>query len=241
MSDVPPPLDSELMELLRDEDSAPPGARPRARARLAAVPGVLAAASPRGATSHGASAGSANGVSAVSSALGLKGVAAVAFVLGGAAGAGLHAAVAKPPEPRVVYLTAPAPNAESPPPRGSTASTSAPRSESTSLAREAPPFIPTPVDLSPRTSQLTVERSLLDDVRAALVRGDANAALEGLRVSRQKFAHPILAEERDALGVEALVSAGRYPEARAAAAQFNERFPKSLFSGSVEGAMGSIP
>jgi len=174
----------------------------------------------------------------------MKGVAVIAFALGGAAGAGLHAAMVTPAAPSVVYVSAPGTSTASPLAGAIPAPTSVPSSETTTASAGVPetlPPVPSAADSSPRTSQLTVERSLLDDVRAALVRGDANAALEELRASRQKFAHPILAEERDALGAEALVAAGRYAEARTAAAEFKERFPNSLFSGAVEGAIHSIP
>jgi outer membrane protein assembly factor BamD (BamD/ComL family) len=92
-----------------------------------------------------------------------------------------------------------------------------------------------------RVSQLTGERSLLDEVRASLVQGDASHALDRLRASRREFPHPILAEERDALTVEALVGARHYDEARAAADAFHEHFPRSLFSGAIDTALRSIP
>jgi hypothetical protein len=120
---------------------------------------------------------------------------------------------------------------------------SASSAASAATAARAPGSAPQVVPPAPvsHISQLTDERALLDGVRASLVQGDPNGALDQLRASRREFPRAILGEERDALAVEALVSARRYQEARAAAGAFREHFPDSLFSGTVEGAVRSIP
>jgi outer membrane protein assembly factor BamD (BamD/ComL family) len=82
---------------------------------------------------------------------------------------------------------------------------------------------------------------LLDEARAALVQGDASRALERLDQHQTHFPDGLLAEERDAMQVQALVRAERYDEARARAATFRARSPSSLFLSTVESAIGSIP
>jgi hypothetical protein len=50
-----------------------------------------------------------------------------------------------------------------------------------------------------------------------------------------------LAEEREALRIRALAAAGRSHDARARAAAFRARFPRSLFLPVVDQVLGSIP
>ncbi|HEY6461482.1 MAG TPA: hypothetical protein VIY73_15050, partial [Polyangiaceae bacterium] len=88
---------------------------------------------------------------------------------------------------------------------------------------------------SPR-SQLSAERMLLDEARAALVQGNPTVALDRLQRHRRTFASPVLGEERDAMEVEALARAGRVPEAQARADAFRRHYPRSLFLPTVESA-----
>jgi hypothetical protein len=73
------------------------------------------------------------------------------------------------------------------------------------------------------------------------MQGDPVRALDRLDRHRRSFPHPLLAEERDAMRVQALVKAGRYDEARARASIFLKRSPDSLFSSVVNSAIASIP
>ncbi|HVV52408.1 MAG TPA: hypothetical protein VHO06_22265, partial [Polyangia bacterium] len=77
--------------------------------------------------------------------------------------------------------------------------------------------------------------------RAALVRGQAEGALAALARHEAAFPRGELAEEREGLFVQALVAARRYDEARARAAAFTRRYPRSLFAPVVAEALGSIP
>jgi outer membrane protein assembly factor BamD (BamD/ComL family) len=88
---------------------------------------------------------------------------------------------------------------------------------------------------------LAAERSLLDEARSALRAGDASGALRDLDLHAQRFPAGILAEERDAMTVEALVAAGRADDARAAGARFRGAHPGSLLQPMVEDALKSIP
>jgi hypothetical protein len=244
MTDPTPPLDPGLLEALRESPPAPSDARTRARARLTlALPGI------GGGGAGERPSGGAGASGAASGALGSHAVVAIAFVLGGAAGAGLHAALTNTLAPRVVYVASSATVAPPTPLVVPSAVPSVPHVERNASTPNAVIAIEPPAGLAPivpQTSasgvpQLTGERSLLDEVRASLVQGDANHALDRLHASRREFPHAILGEERDALTIEALVAARRYDEARTAADAFREHFPTSLFSGAVDAAKRSIP
>jgi hypothetical protein len=94
---------------------------------------------------------------------------------------------------------------------------------------------------APREHSLGAERRLLDAARAALVEGDVGRASARLAEHARRFARGALAEERAALTIDSLVARGRYVEARRHAITFREKYPASLFSGSVDAAIESIP
>jgi hypothetical protein len=104
---------------------------------------------------------------------------------------------------------------------------------------------PTPVS-SPLAGQgsrdapatLAAERRLVDLARAALAQGRHEPALSALATHRRRFPNGSLAEERDALVVEALAAAGRREEAAAAATEFDRAHPESLYRGRVRSAVG---
>jgi hypothetical protein len=58
---------------------------------------------------------------------------------------------------------------------------------------------------------------------------------------RTRFPEGLMAEEREAMAIEALVSAGQYAEARSRADAFRARSPASLFMATVDSAIASIP
>ena len=233
MSETIPPLDPGIVGPLREVDPAPAAVRARARERLlTAVAGQAGQAGQGGQSGPG---GGGLGPQGRSGLLNMSGV--VAFLLGGVVGAGLYAAMAPVPEPRVVYVdraappTVPAPIAAVP-----TVPVTAPTQEARTPA--VPPASAAP---AARESQLSAERILLDEARAALAQGDPARAVDRLQRHRRTFAAPILGEERDAMWVQALVKEGRYDEARASAAAFRKRSPDSLFSSVVDSAIDSIP
>jgi hypothetical protein len=91
------------------------------------------------------------------------------------------------------------------------------------------------------SASLAAERSLLDDARSALANGDAPRALALTDAHVRRFARPQLAEEREALAVQALVGDGRYDDARSRAAHFRATWPSSLFLPAVDASLASIP
>src|SRR5262249_26336979 len=143
-----------------------------------------------------------------------RGIATVAFALGGAAGAGLHAVLTTSPPPIVIVDRPPAapPAISSASSPATTAAPSAAPPARDAVAPAAPPATEAP---KARPSPIGAERRLLDEARAALVQGDPQAALERLGAAKRVVPRPVLVEERDALLVEALVAAHRPEEARA--------------------------
>ena len=171
---------------------------------------------------------------------------AATFALGAMAGAGAYRLLEPVKAPRVVFLdrappvvpvqpvvsrvelpaaagnSAVPPAAENVAPRGS--AVSSPRRPSTT-----------------RTASLDAERVLLDVARRALTEGRPADAFDPLRRHSTEFPNGILAEEREAIAINALVGVARYEEARARAQSFLRRFPNSLLRASVEAALAAIP
>jgi hypothetical protein len=226
VSESIPPLDPGLLGPLREADPAPAAVRARARERLMAAVG--GAGGPGG--SGGGAQGGSGGPMAVS-----RMPRAVAFVLGGVVGVGLYAALAPVPPQRVVYVDRVVPAPSAAPEAAVPAAAAAPAVPSATIA--PPPTIAA----SSRASQLSAERILLDEARAALAQGDPARAIDRLERHRRTFAAPLLAEERDAMWIQALVKAGRYDDARTRALAFRKHSPDSLFSSVVDSAIESIP
>lgn len=224
MSESIPPLDPGLLGPLREAEPAPEAVRTRARQRLMAAVG------------GGGGPGSAGGPGAGPRRLAVTRMPrAVAFVLGGVVGVGLYSALVPAPPARVVYVDCVVPAPSPPPVPEAPAATMVPAAPTASAVAAAP------VVASSRASQLSAERILLDEARAALAQGDPPRALDRLERHRRTFAAPLLGEERDAMWIQALVKAGRYDEARTHAQAFRKHSPDSLFSSVVDSAIDSIP
>lgn len=86
-------------------------------------------------------------------------------------------------------------------------------------------------------SGLRRERELVDAARASLASGHANEALASLSAHEKSFPSGQLAEERDALRVQALVAAGRRSDAEREGARFRAKYPASPLLPIVEGAL----
>lgn len=83
---------------------------------------------------------------------------------------------------------------------------------------------------------LEAELRLVAGIRAALRRGDADAALAAIAAHRRDFKAGALIQERDAHEVEAVCAAGRGDEARALADAFVRRWPESTHRARVAAA-----
>jgi hypothetical protein len=132
------------------------------------------------------------------------------------------APVAPPPpvhrEPLPAPL-APSPQIKSPPPPKHLAATKAPAS---------PAEQSSPAPAVSATVPLGSERALLERGRTALTRKDAAGALAAAQEHAARFPKGELAEEREALRIEALLMARRGGEARAAFDDFRQAFPGSI-------------
>jgi hypothetical protein len=91
------------------------------------------------------------------------------------------------------------------------------------------------------SDSLAAERALLDPARTALGRGDGESALDAVHKHETRFAAGKLAEEREAIAVQALVVLHRMDEARARATRFQQRYPGSVLAPSVAAALESSP
>lgn len=199
----------------------------------------------------GASAAGAATKAGVAGALLAKPVAlaTATFALGSALGAAVdHAAVQpEPPRTKIVYVdrvvplvptgarTAasdePAVTALSAAPKGTSRP---PPTQSGAAGASAASAQDTP---SGHDAQLAGERALIEIARTALAKGDSAAALDALGKHAAKYPRGQLAEEREALAVEALAGAGRMDEARARAARFKRDFPSSMLMPVVDSAL----
>jgi len=234
------PIDPELERLLDVERSASPPAEAldRVWSRLAhgAPPG-----SGGGSGGHGVAAGGGTWLASQVLAIG-----AAAFLAGSLVGAGSVIAMREQKE-RVVYVDRFVPPASAPPvaPVAPVAplaplATVAPSPVTAAARATAVPHRAAPSP-APVSSLLFRERSLLDAARSALSSGDSAGALSLLDEHARSFTRPQLGEEREALGVQALVTSGRYEEARARAARFRASAPDSLFLPAVDASLASIP
>jgi hypothetical protein len=116
----------------------------------------------------------------------------------------------------------------------------APRPARPNKARRKPsaePAAPEPAEAAPAEPlDLAAELRLLSSIRAALRRGDSDAALAGIAEHKQKFgAAGALVQELRAHEVEALCAAGRAAEARRLADEFLRRYPDSPHRARVAG------
>ena len=106
-------------------------------------------------------------------------------------------------------------------------STSAPSAAASSLAAHA----------SAGPGDLAVERRLLEVARTALGRGNGADALVAVDEHARRFRHGALAEEREAIAVQALIDSDRQADARARGARFERDYPKSILLPTVRAAL----
>jgi hypothetical protein len=219
VSESIPPLNPALRGPLREAEPAPAAVRARARERLLTAVAALGGGGYGGGQTGGGGAiggGTLGGPAGRTGLPGASGIVAIAFVLGGMVGAALYATLAPQPAPHIVYLDrVAAPAAATPEPAAATATSEA------AATASAPP--PPSAATTAHVSQLSAERILLDEARAALAQGDPARAIDRLERHHRTFPAPLLAEERDAMWIQALVKAGQYDDARARAATFRKR------------------
>ncbi len=109
-------------------------------------------------------------------------------------------------------------------------------------ARRTKPSAVDPVGsaLPTASASMAEQLALLERARAALGRGDNNAALQILGEHARAYPASALGEEREALAIKALSRGGQRAEAKARLAQFEARFPGSLMLPALKGAVGVV-
>jgi hypothetical protein len=85
--------------------------------------------------------------------------------------------------------------------------------------------------------QLAAERALLALSKTAIGRRDYAAALDNLDRHTREFPRGQLAEEREALAIQALQGLGRASEARARATRFKATYPRSMLMPIIDAAL----
>jgi outer membrane protein assembly factor BamD (BamD/ComL family) len=88
---------------------------------------------------------------------------------------------------------------------------------------------------------LAAERQALDVAKAAFGRGEAAFALKACEDHARRFPNGVLAEEREAIAIQALVETSERTLARARAERFQQRYPKSILWPVVSGALEKAP
>jgi hypothetical protein len=237
--DDPPPLDQDVVDLVvaeRRRPEAPLAAKEEVLDGLNAllmgggVPPELGGVAPPAPPSI-----------SVPRALAL---AAVTFALGGVVGAYWQHRRAAPPElapapPVSTPVTSGAPSAASSPLLPPVASRPSASSVPEPPSRAAPvvPSVKSASDASTADVSLAKERLLIDRARAAIARGRAVDAQQAVDEHAREFPRGQLAEEREALAVQALAQAGRTREATQRAAAFRKRWPDSVLTPVVDEAV----
>jgi hypothetical protein len=99
-------------------------------------------------------------------------------------------------------------------------------------ASPASPVQPARARVAPSPTAASTEDELarLREARLAIVHGNAGPALSALETHAREFPHGVFQEEAAALRVEALVTAGRFDDARRAADAFDAVYPRSPYA-----------
>jgi hypothetical protein len=160
---------------------------------------------------------------------------ALALVLIGGLAGSLLTILARPaPKAAEVRVVSVEPAHEAPLPASSAVPTeSAEAQEPTPTPPSAISSVATTTDRS-----LARERALVEKARSAIIRGDGATAILATADHLRQFPDGRLAEEREALAVQALMLVGRPDEAHDRAKRFRARYPNGLFLPVVEAAIG---
>lgn len=222
---------TSIADLLASEKSRPGFTNEAKAAMWSGIEKSVAGAAVAGGAAAGASAAAAKIATWK-----IGAIASAALVVGAGAGAALHASFA-PPKEVVIERTV---TVQAPPPPIVSAPTIVATPEDLPSARPIAKIAsPTPSASAPaKDPSLARERNLLDMARTALSRGDTSSALSAVETHAKEFPRSQLAQEREVLAIQALVSAGRVPEARRRAAAFHTAFPKSPLGAIVDEATG---
>ena len=245
-TDDPKPLSPATLALLRAEKGAlfaPEDARARVLEKLAlALPGSGGSRGSGGNGGQGASGRAAASVPPheASGRLARPLSLGVALAVGAAGGAAAWNVFRPVPKAEIVYVDRVVP---APPPGvmpNATQWTSLPNVPETATEPARAAVEPQQLPGTP-DGQLAAERTMLDVARTALARGNGGDALAAATRHEKRYPTGALAEEREAMAVQALVLLGRHDDARARGASFHQRFPGSVLAPAIDAALGAIP
>lgn len=173
-------------------------------------------------------------------------IGAAMLMVGAVAGPTLGRTVFAPPpqilervmraEAAGVTATPPPPEVEAPPP--AVPLTPPPRKTGAPVRLEPKPARAPAAAPAVADALLAKELELIDTARSALLHADASAALLALQAHAAGFPSGRLTEERESLWVQALVMNGSLEAAKARAAQFHQKYPRSLLGPTVDAAIG---
>lgn len=240
------PLDPKLHELLsRERDAytedvmARDAVLRRIQAAVVLAPLAAGGAASAAVTTATAGAEAAGAKAGVAASLGWKSAGLVAVVAfgGGVAVGEVHRSISDREPPSAVSSVPVAQMPPAPPPVPTirpgdlpSAELSAAPAVISSTAAPAPTARPAPGDPNE-------ERALVDTARTALARGRSGDALSATEEHARRFPRAQLAEEREALAVQALALAGDRAGALARAARFRRAYPNSIFRSAVDRAV----
>ncbi|APR80379.1 Hypothetical protein A7982_05726 [Minicystis rosea] len=243
------PLPPALRALFDDERSAYPD-RTEARARVlrrieTAVAFSALDPPPSAGAPNGGSSGASPAAAKAASASAGKTAAWIALAFAGGLAAGeLHGRSAPAPAP-----TPPAPST-SPPAIALEAKAPSPEPALASAEPTTKPSAaPVPSASSPSkaassadpVSDLAAEQTLIDTARAALSRGRGGDALRAADEHAKRFPRGRLSQERELLGIQALLLSGRRSDAEARGERFKAAFPRSLYASAIDELLGNAP
>lgn len=236
------PLDPKLHELLSrergayTEDSiARDAVLRRIQAAIVLAPLATGAAS-AAVTAATAGANAAGAKAGVAASLGWKGAALVAVAAfgGGVAVGEVHRSISDRAPPPAVSSSPVTQTPAVPAPVPTITPSDLPSAEP-SAARVATPSATAhaPAARAPGGDP-NEERALVDTARTALARGRSADALTATEEHARRFSRGRLAEEREALAVQALALAGDRAGTLARAARFRRVYPNSIFGSAVD-------
>jgi hypothetical protein len=140
------------------------------------------------------------------------------------------------PEVRIVYVERPSQSGAVAPAEAAPAASSAAIAPTASSSPSAVPR-GSPSAVVNAGDQLAAERTLLDSARGALEREDGAAALDAIAQHQRRYPNGLLVQEREAMGVRALLLVGRTAEARGRFERFRARFPDSVLLPPLQAAI----
>lgn len=172
-------------------------------------------------------------------------IAASIWLLGGVTGAALYGAL-RPSQVRVVYVDRPAPAASVAPLAKEPEAFAVASASAAPLSAASNRLLVGRAELRSASSsvnrpgsELAQERALLDLARSSAAQGEPALALAQVEQHRQQFPRGRLAEEREALGIRALLSLGRKQEAEDRAQAFRIAYPNSFLLPVIDSALSA--